>query len=44
MTKNNQCKNLIDSSKVFIFWFLNTGWDSVQDQGCQLKNKKKLNL
>ena len=33
MTQNNQCKNLIDSSKVFV------GWDLLQDKRSQLKNE-----
>ena len=34
MTKNNQCKNLT------CLRFLNTGQYLVQDERCQLKNKK----
>ena len=33
MTKNNQCKNLIDLTKVF------SDWDLIQDKRCQLKNE-----
>ena len=33
MTKNNQCKNLIDLTKVF------SDLDLLQDKRCQLKNE-----
>ena len=33
MTKNNQCKNLIDLSKVF------ADWDLLQDKRRRLKNE-----
>ena len=40
-TKNSQCRNLTDLSKVFIrLRFSNAGWDSLQNKRGQLQNKK----